>query len=173
MRRQPALAIAVDRLEHDDGVVDEPPIASVRPPSVNTFSVWPVAYSTISVIANDSGIASDTTSVPRTLCRNSRITSATRTSAWTISFLRPVVDVRTNVDWSKIGLTLQPRREALQLGDRVLHRVDDLRRVAAGDAQDVEVDGVLAVDRDGLRLRRAAVLDPRDVLIRTGLPSCA
>ena len=47
--------------------------------------------------------------------------------------------------------------------DGLLDGVDDLERVAAGDAQDVEVDGVLAVDGDRLRLGRAAVLDARDV----------
>ena len=47
--------------------------------------------------------------------------------------------------------------------DHVLHRVHNLNRVAARDAQDVQIDGVLPVDRDGLGRRRPAIFDPRDV----------
>ena len=65
------------------------PIASVRPPSVKALSDCPVAYRTMSVMANDSGIATETMSVPRTLWRKSRMTRPMRTSAWTISFLSP------------------------------------------------------------------------------------
>ncbi len=55
----------------------------------------------MSVIANESGMATETMSVPRTLWRKSRMTSAMRTSAWTISFLSPWYALRTKVDWSK------------------------------------------------------------------------
>ena len=41
------------------------------------------------VMANDSGMATETINVPRTLCRNSRMTMAISTSAWMTSFLRP------------------------------------------------------------------------------------
>ncbi len=73
-------------------------MASVRPPSVKAFSVWPVAYRTMSAMAKDSGMATETISVPRKLCRNSRITSEMRINARKISVLRPWYEVLTKVD---------------------------------------------------------------------------
>ncbi len=52
----------------------------------------------MSVIANDSGMATETMRVPRRLCRKIRMTMAMRTSAWTISRFSPSYVVRTNVD---------------------------------------------------------------------------
>ena len=45
------------------------------------------------------------------------------------------------------------RRQVLQRRDGLLDCRDDVQGVAARNAQNVEVDGVLAVDRDRLRLR--------------------
>ena len=56
-------------------------------------------------------------------------------------------------------LDLEAGRQVLQVAHGLLDRVDDLERVAARDAQHVQVDGVVAVDGDRLRLGRAAVLD--------------
>ena len=43
----------------------------------------------MSVIAKESGIATETIIVPRTLWRKSRMTRAMRTRAWKISFFSP------------------------------------------------------------------------------------
>ena len=43
----------------------------------------------MSVIANESGMATETMSVPRMLWRKRRMTRAMRTSAWKISFFSP------------------------------------------------------------------------------------
>jgi hypothetical protein len=62
----------------------------------------------MSVIANDSGMATDTITVPRTLCKKRRMTRAMRTSACTISFLSPWYALRTKIDWSKYTFAVIP-----------------------------------------------------------------
>ena len=97
------------------------------------------------------------------------MTSAMRTSAWNDLLLEPVVRAANEDRLVEVDLRLHPRRQIAQALDDLLDRVDDLDRVAAGDAQHVQEHGVLAVDGDRLRLGRAAVLDARDVADEDGL----
>ena len=59
-------------------------------------------------------------------------------------------------------------REIVQALDDFLHGVDDLDGVPSRDAEDREVNGVLAVDRHRLRRRRPAVFYVRDVTNEDG-----
>src|SRR5262249_37588106 len=66
-------------------------------------------------------------------------------------------------------LHLHPRRQVLQVLDDLLHRIDDVQGVPARDAEDVEVDGVLAVHAHRLGLWAPAVLDTSDIPDEYGL----
>ncbi len=56
---------------------------------MNAFNVCPLAYKMMSVMANDSGMAMATITVPRIDCKKMRMTMAMSTSAWTISLRKP------------------------------------------------------------------------------------
>ncbi len=60
------------------------------------------------MIANEMGTAMPAMSTERGLWRKSRMTSPMSSSAWKISFTRPSIVPRTNVDWSKTGSTRRP-----------------------------------------------------------------
>src|SRR6202012_3142319 len=66
------------------------------------------------------------------------------------------------------GLDLNTRRQVGETADDLFHRVDDFERIAARDAEDIEVNGFFAGDGPGLRRRRAAVFDARDVFDEDG-----
>ena len=80
------------------------PTASARPPSVMMLIVSPSALSTMIDVRIDSGIETAMISVLRQLPRNSRIISAVRQAAITASRTTPLIDARTNSDWSASGL---------------------------------------------------------------------
>ena len=108
-------------------------------------------------------MATATISVPRKLCRKTRITSAMSTQGLQHLALQPRVRRLDEGGLVEDRFDDHPRGQIPQSGDDLLHGVDDLERVAAGDSQDVQVDGVLTVDRDGLRRSGATVFDVRDV----------
>ena len=156
--------VPVDRLQHHHRVVDQPAHGQGQAAQGEGVERLARGVEDERVMANDSGMATETISVPRTLCRNSRMTSGDEDQGLDDLLLEAVVGGAH--EGGLVEDRRGPRRpggRSLQVCDGLLDGVDDLDGVAAGDAQHVQVDRVLAVDRDRLRLGRAAVLDPGHV----------
>ena len=127
--------------------------------------VSPSALSTMIELRIESGIDTAMISVLRQLPRKSRIISAVRHAAISASRSTPLIDARTNSDWSASGLISSSggRLGLRSRGSSVLDVRDDVERRGVADLLDRQQRRALAVDADDVGLRREAVADVRDV----------
>ena len=79
------------------------PTASARPPRVMMLIVSPSALKHDQRVSTESGIETAMISVLRQLPRNTRIIKPVRQAAITPSRTTPLIDARTNIDWSESG----------------------------------------------------------------------
>ena len=160
-RAHPHALVAMDRLEHDDGVVDEAPHRERQPAERERVERLPGRVEDDERDRERERNRDRDDERAADALEEEQDDERDEDERLDDLLLEPVVGAAHERRLIEVDLRLHARRQVLQALDDLLHRVDDLDRVAARDAQDVEVDGVLAVDRTPTasracrRLRRA------------------
>ncbi len=140
------------------------PTASARPPRVMMLMVSPSALNSSTETKIDSGIEIEMTMVGRQSPRNSRIMQAVSAAAIRPSRNTPLIDARTNSDWSNSGLTVMPGgSDCSAIGHDAFDGLDDGQRRALADLVDRHQHAAHAVLAHDVGLRRKAIAHMRHV----------
>ena len=152
-RRHPLLDVVLDRLDDDDGVVDDQADRQHQPEQRQRVDREArAAGRRANAPTSETGTVSSGISVARQLCRKMKTTSTTRPIA-SSSVIENLLDARLHRRRGvERDLVVHARREALlELGHRRAHGCGDVERVRAGQLEGGDDAGRLAVERAVLR----------------------